>query len=571
MSLLDKKAVVGVGASITKVAKLHQNASTQIDVPSAIAAKIAEIGRKLIPDDVLAGDGREDHLHVTVKYGVRSDENLLRETLGNYPSFTVTLGKVLVFTPSESSGGESPVVVEAHASELGPLHEAVGAAMGTFRDTFPYSPHVTIAYVRTKEANKFTGSDLFSGITFPATAVTLSNLDDHNKVKVPLGKTAAAATYWHVSPTVNRKEIKKRGLVPQTKEFYEVNRPKGIYVFGEKDDAINWAYDFWHGYSEIDRGLDLWQVTLDPAQWEILEDTHPDAQGTGAVYTVKAIPVGRLRLESYLTETEGEQEPSDMDGHREEDDTKSVTAAAPMPARPAKIPRPLFDYEKPEPDEEEVERDQPAVKDFVPEPEEPEEDEWGQERKEPYEAPEPARLPLPVPPKGWRAPKKPAPQTTNFKKWFGKSTVVDDDGKPLKVYHGTTHEIGEFNIEKTNAENFYGQGFYFSDSALDVEKNYATPTGGDITARIQTLAEQIEQQRLDEGGMSEEDMDVLRDEAYEQAKERLLGPHKGATMPVYLSIKNPVVVVKNGGTDFEVVFDEDTEEESATAWSCGRR
>jgi ppGpp synthetase/RelA/SpoT-type nucleotidyltranferase len=131
-------------------------------------------------------------------------------------------------------------------------------------------------------------------------------------------KTAASGHYHHISPTVNRKSIKRRGLVPQTKEFYEVSRPKGIYLFGEKDDAINWAYNFWHNYREADRGLDLWQVTLDPSQ-EILEDTHPDAKDTGAVYTTTFIPSGALRLESYLTET-GEQEPSNEDGHREEDD-----------------------------------------------------------------------------------------------------------------------------------------------------------------------------------------------------------------------------------------------------------
>src|SRR5271157_2590888 len=106
-----------------KDAKVHENASTQIDVPSGVAARIIEIGKKLIPDDALAGDGRVEHSHVTLKYGVREDREQLQAALVGHAPFTVTLGKVMVFEPSESSGGEAPVVVEAHAPQLAALKE----------------------------------------------------------------------------------------------------------------------------------------------------------------------------------------------------------------------------------------------------------------------------------------------------------------------------------------------------------------------------------------------------------------------------------------------------------------
>jgi hypothetical protein len=35
-----------------------------------------------------------------------------------------------------------------------------------------------------------------------------------------------------------------------------------------------------------------------------------------------------------------------------------------------------------------------------------------------------------------------------FKKWFGKSKVLDKEGNPLKVYHGTNKEINTFNPDK---------------------------------------------------------------------------------------------------------------------------
>lgn len=39
-------------------------------------------------------------------------------------------------------------------------------------------------------------------------------------------------------------------------------------------------------------------------------------------------------------------------------------------------------------------------------------------------------------------------QSKEFKKWFGDSKVVDKEGNPIKVYHGTNQDIKSFNPEK---------------------------------------------------------------------------------------------------------------------------
>ena len=64
---------------------------------------------------------------------------------------------------------------------------------------------------------------------------------------------------------------------------------------------------------------------------------------------------------------------------------------------------------------------------------------------------------------------KPVPQTETpeFKKWFGDSKVVDKDGKPLVVYHGTTADFKEFKRGKIG-ENYgqrFSDGFYFTENA----------------------------------------------------------------------------------------------------------
>lgn len=64
----------------------------------------------------------------------------------------------------------------------------------------------------------------------------------------------------------------------------------------------------------------------------------------------------------------------------------------------------------------------------------------------------------------------------NFYKWFGDSKVVDSQGNPLVVYHGTDNEFVEFS-KSTIGDNHwqsksdaYGGGFFFTDRKNKVFK-----------------------------------------------------------------------------------------------------
>lgn len=55
--------------------------------------------------------------------------------------------------------------------------------------------------------------------------------------------------------------------------------------------------------------------------------------------------------------------------------------------------------------------------------------------------------------------------TPAFKRWFGDSKVVDADGKPLVVYHGTAADFDAFDPSRTGEASdmgFYGPGSYFT-------------------------------------------------------------------------------------------------------------
>ena len=120
--------------------------------------------------------------------------------------------------------------------------------------------------------------------------------------------------------------------------------------------------------------------------------------------------------------------------------------------------------------------------------------------------------------------------------------VVDENGNPKVVYHGTGSEFYAF--RNTNDSNELGAGYYFSDS-YEMAERYATDeTLADNRFRAEDLAFEI---FTEEMGHSEEEYDYVNEEteddyneAYYQAVERLFG--NGHVKSVFLNIENPFIV-----------------------------
>jgi hypothetical protein len=53
-------------------------------------------------------------------------------------------------------------------------------------------------------------------------------------------------------------------------------------------------------------------------------------------------------------------------------------------------------------------------------------------------------------------------ESPEFKEWFGDSKVVDEDGNPLVLYHGTDVDFSAFEKEKINSRFKYSFGFHFT-------------------------------------------------------------------------------------------------------------
>lgn len=66
--------------------------------------------------------------------------------------------------------------------------------------------------------------------------------------------------------------------------------------------------------------------------------------------------------------------------------------------------------------------------------------------------------------------------TPEFKRWFADSKVVDQNGAPLVVYHGTTADFHTFSVTGKHDRGLWGRGFYFS-ALVDGPNSYALRQG----------------------------------------------------------------------------------------------
>jgi len=153
-------------------------------------------------------------------------------------------------------------------------------------------------------------------------------------------------------------------------------------------------------------------------------------------------------------------------------------------------------------------------------------------------------------------------RTPAFKNWFGDwendpanaSKVLDENGEPLVVYHGTVAgEFDTFDRSYGSIESDMGNGFYFTNNRRDVKNNYEGG-GPDFENKVARLAERIE---------SEEEID------YEEAEGRARAELFTASnlFNVFLNIRYPAYVesttILQDEAEAEEVKEEDYEDEDA--------
>jgi hypothetical protein len=140
--------------------------------------------------------------------------------------------------------------------------------------------------------------------------------------------------------------------------------------------------------------------------------------------------------------------------------------------------------------------------------------------------------------------------TPAFKKWFGDSKVVDAEGRPLVVYHGTVGDFSAFSkarLGKTTGAVSAKSAFFFTDHPRTASDYSGVGAGRELRALMAT-AEKAEAKAQRTGKTADRDAHARAVDVYEtQAGQDLqfnsdTGVNSGANvMPAYLTLTNPLV------------------------------
>lgn len=157
-----------------RAAETHSFSSTQVNLPPELARPMVSFANS-IDNDALTPEGIEYTPHVTVKYGVHTnDVEEVRALLEGSGPITVTLGPIDVFqTP-----GHDVLIVRIESSDLVRLNAEIASRLEV-TDTYPtYEPHATLAYLWPGQAKPWIGDRRFVGLTATIDTVIFSTADD---------------------------------------------------------------------------------------------------------------------------------------------------------------------------------------------------------------------------------------------------------------------------------------------------------------------------------------------------------------------------------------------------------
>lgn len=137
-----------------------------------------------IPDSELAPDGRENDPHITVKYGIHNPAGDVVEEMGGWKAFEVKIGEVSLFKNPEYD----VVKFDVQSDALTALNRQACDSLDC-TDSHPvYHPHLTIAYLKPGEGEKYVGPNALTGKTILVRRMVFSDAEN-KETEIPYKPT----------------------------------------------------------------------------------------------------------------------------------------------------------------------------------------------------------------------------------------------------------------------------------------------------------------------------------------------------------------------------------------------
>lgn len=162
---------------ISKKLVNFDRSSVQFNMPKILSESILSWGKKNIPDSDLYTKeneyGRENEIHVTVKYGLHTaNVNKIEKVVNEFGSFFIKLGNISRFVPPDED--YDVVKIEVDSNELHELHRLLGDLPNS--DDHPvYQAHCTIAYVKKGYCANLSGNIDLKGQTAKVSKLIFSS------------------------------------------------------------------------------------------------------------------------------------------------------------------------------------------------------------------------------------------------------------------------------------------------------------------------------------------------------------------------------------------------------------
>jgi predicted double-glycine peptidase len=162
----------------------HKFSTTQLDLVGDALQNVLDLQDLILPED-LAGDGKEAQPHVTVVYGLHTDDpREVQPYVRSFGPVGLTLGKVSYFPATEHSDGAEPVIIEVGGERVRDLRNVIIQAVPNTQNFPDYKPHVTLAYVRAGKGAEYAAR--LGGLEDLPVTITTLTFNDRSGTSTPL-------------------------------------------------------------------------------------------------------------------------------------------------------------------------------------------------------------------------------------------------------------------------------------------------------------------------------------------------------------------------------------------------